>query len=108
MFAMTFRDRIRAWLGISDVGELLTRYHDDVTALVSDIPSLTMFKAMESKQAQRHNAILAALTRIEQRMINEHIGVQPREFTEPILDWDTVQAIALAQLQRNPEKEQHV
>jgi hypothetical protein len=40
-------------------------------------------------------------------MINEHIGVQPREFTGPILDWDTVQAITLTQLQRNPEKEQH-
>jgi hypothetical protein len=105
MFAMTFRDRIRAWLGISDAGERLTRYHDDVTALVSDIPSLTMFKAMEAKQAERHNAVLSALTRIEQRMINEHIGVQPREFAPQDLDWDLVQAIALTQLQRNPEKE---
>jgi len=68
MFAMTFRDRIRAWLGITQI----------VTA-VTDVPSLTMFKAMEMKQAERHDAILAALTRIEQRMINEHIGVQPRE-----------------------------
>jgi hypothetical protein len=97
MFAMTFRDRIRAWLGITQI----------VTA-VTDVPSLTMFKAMEMKQAERHDAILDALNRIEQRMINEHIGVQPREFTEPVLDWDTVQAIALTQLQRNPEKEQHV
>jgi hypothetical protein len=105
---MTFRDRIRAWLGISEASDQLSRYHDDVTALVSDIPSLTMFKAMEAKQAERNNVILTALTRIEQRMINEHIGVQPREFTETILDWDTVQAIALTQLQRNPEKEQHV
>jgi hypothetical protein len=96
MFEMSFCDRIRACIGITEI----------VTA-VTDIPSLTMFKAMEIKQAERHDAILAALTRIEQRMINEHIGVQPREFTEPVLDWDTVQAIALTQLQRNPEKEQN-
>ena len=94
---MTFRDRIRAWLGITQI----------VTA-VTDVPSLTMFKAMEVKQAERHEAIVSVLNRIEQRMINEHIGAQPREFTEPILDWDTVQAIALTQLKRNPEKEQHV
>ena len=43
---MTFRDRIRAWLGITQI----------VTA-VTDVPSLTMFKAMEMKQAERHAKI---------------------------------------------------
>jgi hypothetical protein len=101
---MTFRDRIRAWLGISEAGDRLTRYHDDVTALVSDMPSLSMFKAMEIRQAERHVAVMNALSSIEKRMINEHIGA-PREFAPAILDWDTVQAMALRELESSPQKE---
>ena len=92
MFSMKFRDRVRAWL----------------YPLFDWVASKEMLNASEQRQIQRHQDMMGMLNRIEQRMINEHIGVQPREFTEPILDWDTVQAIALTQLQRNPEKEQHV
>lgn len=86
MSAMSIRDRIRAWLGLDDV------------------PSLAMFKAMEQKQRERHDVLFTLLSQINQRMINEHVGA-PRDFAVPILDWDTVQAMALAALEREPQKE---
>jgi hypothetical protein len=83
---VNLRDRICAWLGLTDV------------------PSLTMFKAMELNQAERHVQLTDTLSRIEKRMINEHIGA-PREFSPPNLDWDTVQVMALRNLEKNPPKE---
>jgi hypothetical protein len=72
---------------------------------LDDLPSLTMFKAMELSQQTRHSALLEILTRIEKRLINEHVG-QPREFAPPILDWETVQAMALHRLEsENQPKE---
>jgi glycosylphosphatidylinositol transamidase (GPIT) subunit GPI8 len=70
-----------------------------------DLPSLAMFKAMEQKQAERHVQLMDALGRIEKRLINEHVGVQTREFSPVTLDWDTVQAMALRELEKNPIKE---
>lgn len=83
---MNLPAKIRIWIGLID------------------LPSLTMFKAMEMKQAERHIELLNALSRIEKRLINEHIGVQ-REFSPPVLDWDTVQAMALRELEKNPRQE---
>jgi hypothetical protein len=71
---------------------------------LDDIPSLAMFKAMELSQQTRHNALMTALDRIEKRMINTHVG-EPRNLTIPVLDWDTVQAIALHEMEKNPPKE---
>ena len=56
------------------------------------------------QDALRHIELVNALSALNKRMVNEHIGT-PRQFTEPVLDWETVQAIALANLQANPERE---
>lgn len=83
---MQIRARVRQWLGLVDM------------------PSLTMFKAMEMKQAERHAAIILQLNNIEKRLIGQHVE-RPRTFEPTVLDWDTVQAIALQSLRDNPEKE---
>jgi hypothetical protein len=91
MYAMSFRARIRRWLGI-----------DDLVLALSDVPSVEMYKAMELAQKERHRVIMEALARIEGRMVSSHVS-QPRNFTPPTLDWDTVQAIAAQSLIDNPE-----
>ena len=83
---MQIRARVRKWLGLVD------------------LPSLAMFKAMEMKQAERHAAIILQLNNIEKRLIGQHVE-RPRTFEPAVLDWDTVQAIALQSLRDNPEKE---
>ena len=88
MFSMKFRDRVRAWL----------------YPLFDWVASKEMLNASEQRQIQRHQDMMGMLNRIEQRMINEHIGA-PRELSIPVLDWDTVQAIALHEMEKNPPKE---
>jgi hypothetical protein len=88
---MTLRDRIRAFLG---------------TDLLIDIPSLTMFKAMEQKQRDRHEELLGAVSKLTMVLQNAHIADR-QAFAPPVLDWDTVQAMALASLEREPQKEQN-
>jgi hypothetical protein len=88
---MTLRDRVREWLGIfildhniENVARVLRRSEDNAQA--------------------RHIQLINLLSSLNKRMVNEHIG-QPREFTAQVLDWETVQAMALAELERNPQKE---
>ena len=83
---MSISDRIRRWLGIAD------------------LPSLTMYKAMELKQASRHEELMGAILRLNAAIQATHISDRPI-FAPPTMDWDTAQAIALLELQRNPEKE---
>lgn len=90
---LTIRDRVRRWLGI-----------DALIAQIDALPSVEMFKAMEAAQRKRHGEVLEALNRIELRLQVAHIP-QVRDFVPPVLDWDTVQAIALADLEKNPPKE---
>jgi hypothetical protein len=90
---MTLRDRIRAFLGLPAIEQLL-----------ADAPSLTMFKAMEQKQRERHEELLGAVNKLRMTLQNVHALDAP-QFAPPVLDWDTVQAMALASLEREPEKE---
>ena len=60
MVGVSIRDRIRQWL-LGDVTERITRLNEDMLALSVDAPSLTMFRAMEQKQAERHKELLQAL-----------------------------------------------
>jgi hypothetical protein len=88
---MMLRDRIRQWLGLDVIHEkveLIRLYAVD----------------NDKKQAARYIELTSTLSAINKRMINEHIG-GPREFTAQVLDWETVQAIVLAELERNPQKE---
>ena len=82
----TIRDRVRDWLGINE------------------LPSVELFKAMETAQRKRHGELLETLNRIDLRLQVAHIP-QRNDFVPPVLDWDTVQMIALAELEKNPPKE---
>jgi hypothetical protein len=85
---MKLRDRVRTFLW----------------SLFDWVASKEMLNASEQRQIQRHQDMMGMLNRIEQRMINTHVG-QPRELSIPVLDWDTVQAIALHEMEKNPPKE---
>lgn len=84
---MPLKDRIRHWLGL----DLL--------------PTRDMLNALELRERQRHELLMGMLNRVEQRLINAHAFDRPINHAIEQLDWDTVQAIALQQLQANPEKE---
>ena len=59
---------------------------------------------LELREEQRHKALMGMLNRVEQRLVNAHAFEKPT-YAPPTLDWETVQAIAMQQLQENPEKE---
>jgi hypothetical protein len=84
---MNIRRAVQRWLGLDDV------------------PSVAMWKAMEQAQRERHSELMACLGRIETRLVITHQTERIQSFSAPSLDWDTVQAIALAELERNPQKE---
>jgi plasmid stabilization system protein ParE len=116
MNAMALRDRSRnllrrivRWLAhlfqgqaARPLSERIARWFADLAAL----PDKDMLNALELREKQRHEALLGMLNRIEQRMINEHVG-QPREFTPPVLAWETVEAMALHNLQNTPPPKEY-
>jgi hypothetical protein len=84
---VNLRNNLRAWLGL------------DV------MPTAAMLNAAELRAQQRHEAQMGMLNRIEQRLINAHVERPVMPFTPPNLDWETVQAMALAALERDTPKE---
>jgi hypothetical protein len=76
---LKLRDAVRRWLG----------WNDFATAL----------NIAENRARERHEAQMGMLNRIEQRMINQHVG-QPRDFAPAVLDWETVQVMALHELEK--------
>ena len=81
------RNNLRAWLGLD-------------TLATSD-----MLNAAELRQKQRHAEMMGMLNRIEQRLINAHVG-RPAAIPVPD-DWDGVLQHELAKLLREQEaKEQ--
>ncbi len=93
MYAMSMTAKVRAWVWRMMSLDLL--------------PTAAMLNALEQREQDRHKAMMGMLNRVEQRMINEHIGAQPRGFSVPVLDWDTVQTIAMQSLIENPPKEEN-
>lgn len=84
-----FRAFVQQWLGLVD------------------LPSLTMFKAMELKQAERHAEVTSLLRTIEQRMVNAHIG-QPQSMPSfENLSWEAVEAMALHSLNSTPPPKEY-
>lgn len=89
------KPRVRSWLGLPDLAKK------------------TDLQAFEIRQKQRakasHDAILGMLNRIEQRLINQHVGEQRQQpsFAQPVLDWETVQMLAMADLQNKPEPKEN-
>lgn len=94
------REKFRRWLrGVLGLNAMAGMIH---TAEKKAVERHVEF--MQAVQTILNNQCLngVVLDRIEKMMIAGHIQ-EPRQFTPPVLDWDTVQAIALAAL----EKEQH-
>jgi hypothetical protein len=105
---MALRSRIREavqnWLGINTI---VMQINDlPPREMLADIPSLTMFKAMEQKQRERHEELLGAVNKLTMVLQNAHVADR-QQFAPAVLDWDTVQAMALASLEREPQKEQN-
>jgi hypothetical protein len=92
---MIFREWVREWLGIGILNHNIQNVHLQIEARL---------KQDEHIAGERHEALMGVLNRIEQRLINAHAFDKPN-YSPAQLDWDTVQAIALQQLQSNPEKE---
>ena len=86
MGRMTLRERVQLWLGMDKLA------------------STGLLLAHEKAEKARHVIVIQELANIQTIMTNQHIG-QPREFSAPVLDWDTVTALALAELEREPNKE---
>lgn len=90
---VTLRDRLVRWLGLLAISHTLT-----------EMPTKDMLNAHEAREKQRHEALMGMLNRVEQRLINAHAFDKPT-YAPATLDWETVQAIAMQQLQENPPKE---
>ena len=104
----------------------LTRKFEHFRAwLIGPLPSVEMYKAMEKKQKERYDDLVARQTVSHQRLVEvidkcsastidciaelakkleaAHVmkPVQAFEYT----DWDSAQLAAMIEMQRNPEKE---
>lgn len=101
---MGLRNRVREWLGLTD------------------LPSVVMLQVAESHAKTRHIALMAELRALHEKMVDfplvkaqvEHLDAtlraahvaQPPTFQAPTLDWDTVTALAARELNiPNPPKE---
>lgn len=60
------RERLRSWirdfLGLPALESAVSRVDESLLVIATDLPSLTMFKAMEQKQADRHKELLEAVS----------------------------------------------
>lgn len=88
-FRARLQARVRAWLGID---------------ALADMPSLTMFKAMELAQAKRHEELLGAVNKLTMVLQNAHAMDRPQP-VPGVLSWETVEAIAMQSLQDSSQKE---
>lgn len=101
MSPMSIRERIRNWLGLND------------------LPNRGLLASAEKAQRERHIELLAAikgieehvivlrdtLPRIEQMFHTEHIN--RRQFAAPVVDFESGQLAALADMLANPPKEEN-
>ena len=80
-FLKTLRLAVLRWLGIDTLA------------------TAKLIAALELAERTRHAELLAVLNRIDQRMTIEHINPS-KNYVAPVLDWETVQAIALHDLEK--------
>jgi hypothetical protein len=64
---------------------------------------LVLLAAIDKAQDKRHEELLGAINRLSTILTNAHL-TEPPMFHAPVLDWEQVQADALAQLEREMEK----
>ena len=70
---------------------------------LEDLPSLTMFSAMEKKQKERHEELMDKIQAITQTVQSNHVS-RP-QITFEYQDFDSAQIAQMLEMQRNPEKE---
>ena len=114
---MSIRERIRNWLGLEE-DALELRDHDHASKQ-AHFQVVKLFTATEKAQRERHIELLAALRgieehvivlrdtlpRIEQMFHTEHIN--RRHFAAPVVDFESGQLAALADMLANPPKEEN-
>jgi hypothetical protein len=88
---------VRLWLGLETLyaGQLA------IESKVSRIDA--SIKDIEAKDVTRHEELLGAIKQLTTVLQNAH-ATEPQSFDAPVLDWDTVQALALASLEREDTK----
>jgi hypothetical protein len=84
---------VRRWLGV----EILLAIESRVSLIHTTI------RDIEAKDVTRHEELLGAINRLSTILTNAHL-TEPPMFHAPVLDWEQVQADALAQLEREMEK----
>lgn len=94
MTAMTLFSAVRRW----------------IRRIVGASSIVRMIGILESRQKRRQhavmeelNAIRTQMNRIEQKITAAHID-ESRGFVAPVLDWDTVQAMCLHELEQTPKE----
>lgn len=85
---MNLRKKLQVWLGIDC------------------LPSVEMYKAMELAQKHRHAELCGKIEELSIQLRNAHAFERPQEqFSAPTLDWNTVEMLAMRELEQNPPKE---
>lgn len=96
---MNLRDRVRQWLGIDECATVLA-----VVENRKDMQQSINWGRAQSKA--QFDELLAAINRLDQRLTILHADAPRQTFEPPVMDWDTVQAVALHALEKeNPPKE---
>jgi hypothetical protein len=89
---------------VSGINQLLAgQISLDKRAIERHEDIVVLFKATDLAQSQRHEELLGAINRLSTILTNAHL-TEPPMFHAPVLDWEQVQADALAQLEREMEK----
>lgn len=94
---MTLRDRFRSWLGLSNL-------EGKVDSLARFCSTANQLAAFESHWNAHKAEIIEVLSRIEKRLIVEHVGQRSSD-SIPVLDWESVQRMMLQDMMANPPKE---
>jgi hypothetical protein len=68
---------------------------------IDTMPSLEMFRAMEMKQRERHDELVAAIQTLAGLMQRSRIASQQQAFTYE--DYDSAMVAQMIEMQRNPE-----
>jgi hypothetical protein len=67
---------------------------------IDDLATKRLIAGLEQAERDRHSEVMAALNRIEQLSKVVHQNPADRTFNPGVLDWETVQAIALHDLEK--------
>lgn len=66
---------------------------------IDTLATAKLIAALENANRARHVEMMEVLNRIDKRMTIEHINPS-KNYVAPVLDWETVQAIALHDLEK--------